>query len=70
MSPLTPLIETEMLIAAIAANITFLQTLTGLPELDIDADELTELSDQAHQHFEHATRWHRRLRVDAFTSSA
>ncbi|MGB5951102.1 MAG: hypothetical protein WBG57_01160 [Ornithinimicrobium sp.] len=67
-SPLSPLIEIEMLIAAIAVKITFFQTLAAVPGLTEDSEQVSELLDQAHQQFEHATKWHRALRREAFTS--
>lgn len=65
-SPLSPLIEVEMLIAAIAIKISFFQTLAAVPDLAGDSDDALEFLDQAHQQFEIVTKWHRALRREAF----
>lgn len=65
-SPLSPLIEVEMLTAAVTVKITFWHTLAALPDAAGDAEHLSELLDQAHEQFEDITKWHRYLRGRAF----
>lgn len=69
-SPLTPLVETEILIAAITVKIAFLQMLAASPAMTAEAADVSELLDQAYEHYEDVTRWHRRLGVRAFATAA
>ncbi len=66
-SPLSPIREVERLTATVTMKIRLWETLATLPAATRDAADLGELLDQAHQHYEDTTRWHRILRQQAFS---
>ncbi|MGB3185966.1 MAG: hypothetical protein WBG36_15215 [Ornithinimicrobium sp.] len=66
-SALSPMLEIELLTAAVTTKIRLWETLSTLPTSTQDGIDLGELLDQAHQHYEDAARWHRQLRQRTFS---